>query len=171
MESKYKSLIHNQQGELNKVLLHTESLTNDLPELFEANSTDRRSRLLPYAIILHSLNIAEAKTDPETGATRQAVAKGSGFSRSWLYIGKNMEETTKMLVGDAVLAKDITDIIDATLNANYKLNAEREALRAKIEETVCAEILPQCNNNDLDPLFVEYRRAAEKLFETKLVNR
>ena len=171
LESKYKSLIHNQQGELNKVLLHTESLTNDLPELFEANSTDRRSRLLPYAIILHSLNIAEAKTDPETGATRQAVAKGSGFSRSWLYIGKNMEETTKMLVGDAVLAKDITDIIDATLNANYKLNAEREALRAKIEETVCAEILPQCNNNDLDPLFVEYRRAAEKLFETKLVNR
>lgn len=171
LESKYKGLVHNQQGELNKVLLHTESFTNDLPELFEANSTDRRSRLLPYAIILHSLNISETKTDPETGATRQAIAKGSGFSRSWVYIGKNMEESTQMMVEDAVLAKDITDLIDDTLNAKYKLNAEREALRAKIEETVCAEILPLCNNNDLDALFVEYRNAAERLFETKLVNR
>lgn len=76
-----------------------------------------------------------------------------------------------MMVEDAVLAKDITDLIDDTLNAKYKLNAEREALRAKIEETVCAEILPLCNNNDLDALFVEYRNAAERLFETKLVNR
>lgn len=171
LENKYKGLIHGQQGELNKVLLHTESFVNDLPELFEANSADRRSKLLPYAIILHSLNLAEEKTDPETGATRKAIAMGSGFSRTWLYIGKNMEDSTQMMVEDAVMAKKITDYVDDILNTNYKMNSEREALRTKIEETVCGEILPLCKNNDLDPLFVEYRSAAEKLFETKLVNR
>lgn len=171
LESKYKGLTHNQQGELNKTLLHTETFVKDLPELFEENVVDRRAKQLPYAIILHSLNITELKTDPETGSTRKAVAKGSGFSRTWLYVGNNMEESTNMLTDDTVLARNIQELVDGILGTDYKLNAEREALRTRIEETVCAEILPLCNNNDLNPLFIEYRNAAEKLFETKLINR
>ena len=82
-----------------------------------------------------------------------------------------MEESTNMLTDDTVLARNIQELVDGILGTDYKLNAEREALRTRIEETVCAEILPLCNNNDLNPLFIEYRNAAEKLFETKLINR
>ena len=115
LESKYKALINNSLGELNKVLLHTESFVNDLPELFEASNTDKRSKLLPYSILLHSLNVLEEKTDPETGGIFMALGVGSGFSRKWLRVGKNMEETLRLLVQDAILAKSVTEFVDNTL--------------------------------------------------------
>lgn len=171
LESKYKALINNSLGELNKVLLHTESFVNDLPELFEASNTDKRSKLLPYSILLHSLNVLEEKTDPETGGIFMALGVGSGFSRKWLRVGKNMEETLRLLVQDAILAKSVTEFVDNTLATEYKQNSQRETLRKAIENKVCETILPLCHENDLDPLFVEYRKAAENLFETKLENR
>ncbi|MBP3518806.1 MAG: hypothetical protein J6K31_10510 [Parabacteroides sp.] len=171
MEQKYRELTHGPQAELNKVLLHTESFTNPLPELFEANNTDKRARLLPYSAILHSLGILEDKTDPETGATFKAFSIGSGFSRRWVRVGKQMEETTRLLVQDAVLARSITDFIDNLLATEYRLNSKKAELRTALENTVCNTILPLCGNNDLDPLFVEYRTAAEKLFADKLTDR
>lgn len=171
MEQKYKELTHGPQAELNKVLLHTESFTNPLPELFEASNADKRARLLPYSIILHSLGILEDKTDPDTGATFKAFSTGSGFSRKWVRVGKQMEETTKLLVKDAVLAKSITDFVDNLLVTEYKLNSKKAELRTAIENTVCDTILPLCGNNDIDPLFVEYRTAAEKLFVDKLADK
>lgn len=171
MEQKYKELTHGPQAELNKVLLHTESFANPLPELFEANNTDKRARLLPYSTILHSLGILEDKTDPETGVTFKAFSIGSGFSRKWVRVGKQMEETTKLLVKDAVLAKSVTDFVDNLLTSDYKLNSKKTELRTALENTVCDTILPLCSDNDLDPLFVEYRTAAEKLFAGKLADK
>ena len=170
-DRKYKELTHGPQAELNKVLLHTESFANPLPELFEANNTDKRARLLPYSTILHSLGILEDKTDPETGVTFKAFSIGSGFSRKWVRVGKQMEETTKLLVKDAVLAKSVTDFVDNLLTSDYKLNSKKTELRTALENTVCDTILPLCSDNDLDPLFVEYRTAAEKLFAGKLADK
>ncbi|MDY4527448.1 MAG: tubulin-like doman-containing protein [Parabacteroides sp.] len=171
LEEKYKELTHGPQAELNKVLLHTESFTNSLPELFEASNADKRVRLLPYSIILHSLGILEDKTDPETGATFKAFSTGSGFSRKWIRVGKQMEETTKLLVKNAVLAKSVTDFVDNLLTGEYKLNSKKATLRTAIENAVCDTILPLCGNNDIDPLFVEYRTAAEKLFADRLADK
>ena len=104
MEQKYKELTHGPQAELNKVLLHTESFANPLPELFRSKQHRQAGTDPPYSTILHSLGILEDKTDPETGATFKAFSIGSGFSRKWVRVGKQMEETTKLLVKDAVLA-------------------------------------------------------------------
>ena len=128
-------------------------------------------RLLPYSIILHSLGILEDKTDPETGATFKAFSTGSGFSRKWVRVGKQMEETTKLLVKNAVLAKSVTDFVDNLLTGEYKLNSKKAVLRTAIENAVCNTILPLCGNNDIDPLFVEYRTAAEKLFADRLADK
>ena len=126
---------------------------------------------MPYSILLHSLKVLEEKTDPETGGIFMALGVGSGFSRKWLRVGKNMEETLRLLVQDAILAKSVTEFVDNTLATEYKQNSQRETLRKAIENKVCETILPLCHENDLDPLFVEYRKAAENLFETKLENR
>ena len=171
MEQKYQELTHGPQAELNKVLLHTESFSNPLPELFEASNADKRARLLPYSIILHSLGILEDKTDPETGATFKAFSTGSGFSRKWVRVGKQMEETTNLLVRDAVQAKLVTDFVDNLLATEYKLNSKKAELRTAIENSVCDTILPLCGNNDIDPLFVEYRIAAEKMFAERLADK
>lgn len=170
LQDKYKALTMGNNGELNKVLLHTESGLK-LPELFEANLADKRSTLLPYAIMLHCMNVLQEKSDPETGATFLALGIGSGFSRKWLRVGKNMEETVNLLVRDGVLARSVTDYIDSVLAAEYKQNVQRATLREAIENGVCDVILPMVNGNDLDPLFVEYRTAAEKLFEERLSDR
>lgn len=171
LEERYKALTHGQQAGLDKVLLHTETFTNELPELFEANNTDKRSKFLPYSILLHSLGVLDDKTDPESGATFKAFALGSGFNRKWIRVGKQMEETTKMLVQDAMLAKNVSDYVNNLLNTEYKLNSKKEALRTAIENTVCDTILPLCGDNDIDPLFVEYRTAAEVLFTEKLADK
>ena len=171
LEGKYKALTHGAQAELNKVLLHTETFANELPELFEANNTDKRAKFLPYSILLHSLGILEEKTDPESGATFKAFAIGNGFNRKWIRVGKQMEETTKILVQDAILAKNVSDYVDNLLNTEYKLNCKKEALRTATENTVCDTILPLCGDNDIDPLFVEYRTAAETLFAGKLADK
>ena len=170
LQDKYKAKTMGSNAELNKVLLHSESGIN-LPELFEANMADKRSTLLPYAILVHSMNVLQEKQDPETGATFNALGIGSGFSRKWHRVGKNMEETARILITDAVLAKNIKDYIDGVLAAEYKMNAQRAALREAIEVKVCETILPMVNDNDQDPLFEEYRKCAEKMFEERLADR
>ena len=82
-----------------------------------------------------------------------------------------MEETTKLLVKNAVLAKSVTDFVDNLLTGEYKLNSKKAVLRTAIENAVCNTILPLCGNNDIDPLFVEYRTAAEKLFADRLADK
>ena len=170
LQKQYKAKIMGRDSELSKVLLHTESNLN-LPELFEASKEDKRALLLPYAILLHSLNVLQEKTDPETGAAFWALGIGSGFKRKWVRVGKNMEETARMLVLDAVMAKSVRDYVDAILAENYKLNSERAVLRETIEIKVCETILPLVKDNDQDPLFEEYRNVAEKLFEERLADR
>lgn len=127
LEGKYKALTHGAQAELDKVLLQTESFADELPELFEANNTDKRAKFLPYSILLHSMGILEEKTDPESGATFFAFAQGSGFSRKWIRVGKQMEETTRILVQDAMLAKTVSDFVDNVLNTEYRLNSKKTA--------------------------------------------
>ena len=61
--------------------------------------------------------------------------------------------------------------MDYLLTTEYKLNSKKAELRAAIENTVCDTILPLCGNNDIDPLFIEYRTAAEKLFADKLADK
>ncbi len=170
LEDKYNQKVMGKDGELNKVLLHTESGL-DLPELFEMRAEGKRAKFMPYAIMLHSLGILQEKTDPETGATFSALGVGSGFSRKWVRVGKNMEETLVMLVEDAVTARTITECIDNIISTEYRTNAARQQLRGAIENMVCDTILPLVRNNDLDPLFVEYRKAAEALFEGTLADR
>lgn len=170
LQDKYKIKTMGKDGELNKVLLHSESGLK-LPELFEASLVDKRASLLSYAIMLHSMNVLQEKTDPETGATFVAIGIGSGFSRKWLRVGKDMEETANLLIRDGVLAKSIIDYTDAILSAEYKQNAQRAVLRDAIENNVCETILPLVNNNDQDPLFEEYRKTAEKLFGEQLADR
>ena len=82
-----------------------------------------------------------------------------------------MEETTNLLVRDAVQAKLVTDFVDNLLATEYKLNSKKAELRTAIENSVCDTILPLCGNNDIDPLFVEYRTAAEKMFAERLADK
>lgn len=171
LEDKYKKLTLGNMGELNKCLLHTESFARPLPPLFEASVMERENERRPYAIIVHSLDVLKEKTDPETGASFLGLEIGSGFSKKTTALGKNMEETLKILVRDEVTNRTVTQYVDDLLNTAYRTNDARAKLRADIENAVCDTILPMCGNNDLDPLFVKYRKSAEELFETRLADR
>lgn len=171
LEEKYKKLTLGNMGELNKCLLHTETFTRPLPPLFEASVMERENERRPYAMIVHSLGVLKEKTDPETGASFLGLEIGSGFSKKTTAMGKNMEETLKILVRDEIVNRTVTQYVDDLLNTAYRTNDARAKLRADIENTVCDTILPLCGNNDLDPLFVKYRTAAEELFQTRLADR
>lgn len=171
MEKKYKEVTGGPLGELNKVLLHTETFSKPLPPLFEASALEKEKERRPYAILLHSLGVIEQQTDPETGAAFNALGVGSGFSRQYLRLGKHMDDTLQILIRDEVTNNTVMEYVDGVLASDYRTNDARGKLRNKIEETVCAEILPLCKNNMLDPLFEKYRKAAEELFRTSLADR
>lgn len=184
LEQKYKEVTSGPLGALNKVLLHTESFAKALPPLFEATPFEKEQERRPYAILIHSLGVIEKQTDPETGATLNMLGIGTGFSRQYVKLGKNMEETLQILIQDRVIKtiknnKEISttanfvvaEFVDDLLSKNYRTNAAKAELRKMIEDKVCEEILPLCNNNVLDQLFGKYRTAAEQLFLDKLADR
>ncbi|MBQ9077612.1 MAG: hypothetical protein IJY31_07225, partial [Muribaculaceae bacterium] len=61
--------------------------------------------------------------------------------------------------------------IDGVLASDYRTNAQRASLREAIENKVCDTILPLVNNNDQDPLFDEYRKTAQKMFDERIADR
>ncbi len=164
----------NANAELDRMLLHTESLPKGvMPDLFSEDPGLRSRRIKGYAMRLHSdEGTIVSRQDEETGNDRNAIVIGSGLRRKSQFVGRDMEETARMMEEDANLRTMVIKLVDDAIMPKYTRNADRASFREAIENKVVAEILEgRCHNNETNQLFKDYCEAAEYLFENDLNDR
>lgn len=177
LKDKYRNLISgaaNVNSELNRMLLHSESLGKGLmPDLFQEDPALRSRRIKGYTMRLHSApDTIIKREDVETGVERNAVAVGQGLKRKTYFVGKDMEETARMMENDHQLRSTLIKYVDDIIMPKYKKNDERKEFRELIENRIVSEILEaRCGNNETHPMFKEYCEAAEYVFENELNDR
>ena len=160
--------VHNNHSKLNKVLLHTESLSSDtLPSLFEEDPDVLQKRMELLAIKLHSVpELVGPGIDPKTKDPISVIKIGEGFKTQVIEVGADVVKTAKMLAKDPQKRKTLSEYIDGVIAEKYVSSAEKQEFCKLIENMICDVVLPQCNNNMLDPLFSEYRTVAEDYFKS-----
>lgn len=174
LKEKYLTLTSgaaNVNSELNKLLLHTESLGDDrLPDLFSEDPGIRARRIRGYAMCIHTEpELIQQQEDVNTGKMRNVILTGKGLKKTSTYVGTDMEETARMMEDDHETRAKLTAIVEEQILPKYRRDDEREKMRDAIEEQVVAEILQgRCKNNPTHPMFEKYCKAAESFFAAHL---
>lgn len=166
MKQKYDELVshHNNLSELNKVLLHTETLTpQELPSLFGEDPAYLRRRMELLAIKIHSLpDFVINGVDPQSGDEVNTIIIGRGFNALTLMVGDNAVQTAQMLENDPALRAQLRDVIDERIAETYRTRVERQNFAGLIEDMVCRDVLNACGGNRLSPVFREFVNVAQE---------
>ena len=169
LKEKYAGMVSefNPKHKLNKVLLHTETLDdNIMPDLFTEGAEVLHRKMLRTAILMHSVeNLFTKGIDPATGNPIQQIQIGSIFDGTSYTVGKDATETVMLLENDYNMRKALVKYVDQFVQANYKSDVDKQRLQKLIENMIISVILPKANNNNLDPLFQEYVGVAREIFK------
>ena len=169
LKEKYDGMVSefNPKHKLNKVLLHTETLDdNIMPDLFTEGPKVLHRKMLRTAILMHSVeNLFIKGIDPATGNPIQQIQIGSIFDGTSYTVGKDVTETVKLLENDYNMRKALVKYVDQFIQANYKSDVDKQRLQKLIENMIISVILPKANNNNLDPLFQEYVGVAREILK------
>ena len=169
LKEKYDGMISefNPKHKLNKVLLHTETLDdNIMPDLFTEGPEVLHKKMLRTAILMHSVeNLFTKGIDPATGNPILQIQIGSIFDGTSYTVGKDVTETVTLLENDYKMRKELVKYVDQFVQVNYKNDIEKQHLQKLIENMIVSVILPKANNNNLDPLFQEYVGVARAIFK------
>lgn len=173
LKSKYEEMLIGPKAALNKMVLHTESFQKPLPELFERTPEQNRKLMMPVCMLAFAMELPVEKTNPTTGETFKAIGFEDALGKigDWVNLGKNVfQAIDKLIVSDSNMSR-ITDLVENKLRTEYLHNEKKAELKAKINDLLDNEILSLCGNNDLDPKYAAYKKAAVEIVQTKLVEK
>jgi hypothetical protein len=159
--------------ELHKMVLHTESFAKRLPELFEKDTKTKTKELMSIALLAYAMKLPADKTDPTTGATFKAIefVNEYGLAGEFVNIGRNiLQAAGKLAVSDRDSAR-VTELVESKLKSDYLHNTQKAELKKSLSDLLNTQVLPLCKNNDMDPVFVEYRNAAIKIMQNELAEK
>lgn len=170
LKEQYDSMTseHNVHGKLNKVLLHTESLSDKvLPSLFEEEAGDIRKRMIITALKAYLVpNLIEKGEDPDTGDETFEINIGTRMDEIICTIGNNFLRTLEKLCEDAGLRGKLEGYIDDACNEAFKSSRDKEKLCKLVEDYVFDVILPLCGGNKRSTEFVEIKDAAKEFMNS-----
>lgn len=170
LKGQYDNMIsdHNVRGKLNKVLLHTETLSEKvLPSLFEEEEENIRKRMIVTALKAYLVpNLIEKGEDPETGDETYEINIGTRMDEIICTIGDNFLHTVEKLCADASLRGKLTDYIDKAFEDAFRSSRDKERLCKQIEDYVFDVILPLCGGNKRSADFVEIKEVAKEFMNS-----
>lgn len=170
LKEQYDGMIseHNVRGKLNRVLLHTESLSDRvLPSLFEEEEGDIRKRMIVTALKAYLVpNLIEKGEDPDTGDDTFEINIGTRMDEVICTIGANYLKTVEKLCEDAGLRGKLAEYIDNACDEAFKSSRDKEKLCKLVEDYVFDMILPLCGGNKRSVEFVEIKDAAKEFMNS-----
>ncbi len=171
LKERYNDATMGVGSELSKMVLHTETLREGLPELFEKSVAQKEREIIPTTLLAYAMDLAIDKTNPTTGETFKAIGFPDelGLIGNWINLGKNPMQAVKVLSNDFAGAVKISALVEEKLKGEYLHNEKKTALKGAIAALLNDVILPLCSNNDQDPKYMMYRAAAIEIINTKLV--
>lgn len=170
LRDKYEAMVsqHNPQSNLNRVLLHTETLPDGtLPSLFEESAGNVRRRVMLSAIKAHLVpGLIEEGEDPNNGRKVYLINIGTRMDEIPCYVGKNVTETVTRMIEDARMRNQLTAYIDRACDDAFRGDIGREQLAKKAEDLLFDEILPLCGGNKLSEDFKQYKEVTKNFIES-----
>lgn len=172
-KEKYDALVTPQNGKcaLNRMVLHTESFKDELPELFEEESGTREPKMRKPLMLAYTLSIIKEQQDPATGARFDAIRiPDETFGDQWKPLGKGFADSLKVLAQDFVLSELLKDQIKKELAVQARSNDQKAELRKTLGQVVQEKILPSplCENNQFNPNYATYRNLAVEIIQEEL---
>lgn len=171
LKEKYDVLVRN---DVNRMVVHTETFAKNLPSLFDKTAEDKQKDLMPILLLAYTIKgLIVEQEDQETGEKRFVFAgeknKMGRISR-WIPVGDDIIDSLRELskqtrTMDAVA---LEKAVREEMNTNYKHNTKKEELMLAMGKTLDETLLPLLNNNEQDPVFIDFNAAAEKLCDNNL---
>ena len=166
LKEKYNLLAKN---EVSRMMMHTESFSHPLPDLFYPSSEEIEKELMPIILLAYTIDgIIVEREDMETGEKIKAFAcekNKMGRIHRWIKVEKDMVATLKELsnknraIDTAILKKAIME----KLHTNYKHIEERELLIKKLKETLDNELPPLAEDGKYNPTVAAFYSSASTL--------
>lgn len=172
-KEKYDALVtsKNPKSTLNRMVLHTESFKEELPELFQESITDRSEKMVKPLMLAYALGIIQQQQDPTTGAKFDAVrVPDETFGDQWKPLGKDFVESLSAVAQDFKTAETVKEQVKKELALQARSNDQKAVVRRSLGAVVQERILPSslCENNQFNPNYTKYRNLAVEIINEQL---
>lgn len=172
-KEKYDALVTPQNGKyaLNRMVLHTESFKEDLPELFEEGPIPRKQKMRKPLMLAYALSIIKEQQDVSTGAKFDAIRiPNETIGDQWKPLGKGFADSLEVLGQDFALAELLKSQVKKELAVQGRSNEQKAELRKALGQVVQTKILPSplCENNQFNPNYTIYRNLAVEIIQDEL---
>lgn len=170
LKNKYEEMLHAQDKELNKMVLHTESFDKELPSLFEMGTEEVKRMIEKPVLLAYALGLIERKSDPTTGQKFDAMKVKDAFGDKWERIGSDILSVTDTIAKNFTQATALKNEVEKEMKTAARSNDQKAALRQKLVDIVQTVILPhpEVENNEFSPIYKKYRELCIQLFENEL---
>lgn len=170
LKNRYDRLLAAPQGELNRMVLHTESFAKPLPELFELDAANLDKPARKAVMLGLALRLIQPQQDPVTGEKFLAMNEPDEvFGDQWVKIGKDYTGCVEMLKQNFKKLRSLEAEIEKSLQANARSNEQKAEMRKLVGGVVQQVILPTvCEGNQFDPKYAEYKNIAIDIINEKL---
>ena len=165
LKEQYDSMVspHNPRSRVNKLLLHTETLTERvLPSLFEASAAAVRGQVITLALKAYNTpGVISQGENPDTGDMQWEINVGTRMDEVIYVIGKDFLKTIELLGADARLRQKLTNHIEQAYEEITKTAAAKKAMAEKLENYLFDVILPLCGGNKRSEEFIEMKEVVK----------
>lgn len=172
-KEKYDALVSKQNSKcaLNRMVLHTESFKEELPELYEESKDFIKQKIVKPLMLAYALGIIAEQQDPTTQARFDALRiPDETFGDTWKALGKGFVESWEALGGDFKLAQLLKEQVQKEMQLKARSNDQKALIRKALGEVVQQKILPSplCENNQFNPNYTKFRNLAIEIITEEL---
>lgn len=172
-KEKYDALVSKQNTKcaLNRMVLHTESFKEELPELYEESKDVIKQKIVKPLMLAYALGIIAEQQDPTTQARFDALRiPDETFGDTWKALGKGFVESWEALGGDFKLAQLLKEQVQKEMQLKARSNDQKALIRKALGEVVQQKILPSplCENNQFNPNYTKFRNLAIEIITEEL---
>ena len=169
LKEQYDGLIspHNPRGKVNKLLLHTESLSEKvLPSLFEESAAVIRGQVITLALKAYNIpGMISQGENPETGDMQSEINVGTRMDEVIYVVGKDFMKTVELLSSDARLRQKLTGHIEQAYDDITKTSLAKKEMAEKLENYLFDVVLPLCGGNKRSQEFGEIKEVVKDILK------
>ena len=164
-------MLNNEQDkELNRMVLHTESFAEPLPSLFEPTAAEIKKEIERHLVLAYALGIITVETNPQTGERFEAFCtKDEVLGNNKLEkLGKSFQSTLDELSNDFRKAEELKKYVSVKLKEVIS-NDQKKQIRAEAVKLLDGSILlDMCGGNMVNPIYDYYRKIVTDIFTNEL---
>ncbi len=158
------------EGALNKFVLHTESFTQELPELYDMSNEEIGAKFLTSILLAKGMGIIEVREEPATQRKYHALAVANDFNDVEYHDvgGLDFVSILNTISSNFDLAVKMDKAVQKELKDNYKSNDKKVALRDNINAILKDFVLPSYDGNLIAQGYKDAQAARNSIFDNQL---